>query len=1110
MNMIMKILKKSFIALLIASLLIITYSHFAVSDEPQPVLIKREASVDFYRNPDGTVKAIYYPTIVNYRMDNGTYSPINLSLQRTNRQGYDWQLESGINHKAFFRNNTNTAEAVRFEKDGYFFSYDVSGGQLIWHEQVGFPARTDTLGGGVPSNSQNTMISQINDIANYSGAFSNTDLFYVVKKNMLKEEFVLKSLPSIKPYLYLEYTGNIKFNASLSICANDRCYIPSGSQDNFETSGSIEFKDINNITRFYITSPVIRDSSGKNTTGIYKVLGSNAQMNFWLRINRTFLENATFPIYIDPTIQYNFSVAQGVSMFAKECESGTDQPPPDDGAIPTGCTGISDITTDNAIDKSDDSKIETTSQVDSDHIFVLAIANLSNFVSTPSQVTLINWTWEGCIDTAGNTAYAYLWNASSSSWFTVGSKSGALFCPDTINYYNISSHASDFINSSLFTHFIMHFDASTTGGSDVMMKTDWIKLEVTYASYPIIYPVSDFSKSEDTGNITFDFTANESDAVDTGASLNWTVTSNDTNKILIDSYDIINDKFNLSLVGNATGFVNISLALNNSVGLYNYSSFIVNILPINDPPSKPVSFAPSNATTTSDTTPTFSWLNSTDIDTIRINYTLEIYNHTALEIANLTQNITQITETASPTAYTITTPLITGSYYWRVLAWDGLNISSYSELRTLSIDANFPSISNEQIVPPTSQIQNFTSIRLNATISDTDLDEVWLESDYVTPNTFVNYTTQITNISTNYTYWIYALNITNHKTIKWRYYANDSSNNLAVGNLQQFSIINMPPNGTFSSPENDTTFTINAIELVVNTSDVENDTVKVLFYGDTTDEPTTLINSSALETAGNSIEFNWTGRTNNVRYYWRFKTQDNQGDNSGYSDTRTFISNPSSPIIIQTGLGGGGGGDEPEEPRLICNESAEVYWIAETRGGSGGYTTSLLKDSYRSRSILLTNLGTENITLSLKCESENNSCEYANITETSINLEANKLKQIAVPITILAPANESYGYTYYFNVILEDNYGACTGNIAFQNVLKIDISSIMSKITNNWEIGITDNQVIKIPNYIVVLFILLASTSLIIYVGRKISKPLFGYFSLPISIGLSIFYLYFI
>lgn len=302
--------------ILFFALLSALYLLPSVGADGTPVLVSRDATTETYRNPDGTYTKTLYSGETFIKDQKGNYILINDSLFNiipTNKTGYVFQLNDTLSkYKAYFKNNSNTASSVRFEKDGYFFEYDVSGGALQWHEQPGFPARTDTLGGGVPSNSQNTIAEAKDNLVLYKNAFSNTNLTYFLTNNMMKENFILASLPSIKNYTYLEYTGNIKFNSSLNICANGVCYVPKGTQDDFNTTGRIDFKDINNNTIFYLPSPIITDAANNSVIGSYSVHGSNAQMNFWLRIPTEFIRNATFPIYVDPTVTLKINESENM------------------------------------------------------------------------------------------------------------------------------------------------------------------------------------------------------------------------------------------------------------------------------------------------------------------------------------------------------------------------------------------------------------------------------------------------------------------------------------------------------------------------------------------------------------------------------------------------------------------------------------------------------------------------------------------------------------------------------------------------------------------------------------------------------------------------------
>ncbi|MCX6747150.1 MAG: hypothetical protein NTU63_03400, partial [Candidatus Pacearchaeota archaeon] len=215
---------------------------------------------------------------------------------------YEYQ-ENG--YKIYFKNNTNLDSPLRFERGGYYFVYDISEGEMLWKATPNQPDAWNTLGGGYSSNSLDTQIQVNGGSLVYPDAFSNTNITYDIQKNSIKENFILSYLPSIKNYLYLEYSGRVEFNASLKICANGICYSDNANND-FNTSGQIDFKDSMNKILFSLKAPIITDSWGNTTLGLYMVHGSNAAMQFWLRIPTSFIINSglnqTYPIYIDPTI----------------------------------------------------------------------------------------------------------------------------------------------------------------------------------------------------------------------------------------------------------------------------------------------------------------------------------------------------------------------------------------------------------------------------------------------------------------------------------------------------------------------------------------------------------------------------------------------------------------------------------------------------------------------------------------------------------------------------------------------------------------------------------------------------------------------------------------
>ncbi|MBS3098407.1 tandem-95 repeat protein [Candidatus Woesearchaeota archaeon] len=124
-------------------------------------------------------------------------------------------------------------------------------------------------------------------------------------------------------------------------------------------------------------------------------------------------------------------------------------------------------------------------------------------------------------------------------------------------------------------------------------------------------------------------------------------------------------------------------------------------------------------------------------------------------------------------------------------------------------DVTGPVISGENTTPVT--IYNNVNVSINATINDsTNISAVWVEGNW--NGSFVNYTLSL-NDNGKYNYTINSANLSNQETVYWRYYANDTVNNLAVGALQNFTVQNREPQlaqdmDNFTWPE-DTVYSFN-------------------------------------------------------------------------------------------------------------------------------------------------------------------------------------------------------------------------------------------------------------------------------------------------------------
>jgi hypothetical protein len=252
--------------------------------------------------------------------------PAVLAINPSTYENFDY--EHGVAaYSAYFRNNTNTGHPIRIEHAGYFFEYDISGSNLQYHGKPGQPAVTDTLGGGASSNTLDTQLRYSGDTIYYDDAFSYTNITYELMDTQIKETFILQQIPNLKTeYDYLEYTGHVYFNRSLQICDDLKCYVPSGTEDNFNTTGKIYFKSISNYsneTQFMLKEPIIRDSAGQETRGIYFVYGSDAQMRFDLRIPVSWLATASYPVYIDPTYDVTGCTENSTHIYCNSTMTGT-------------------------------------------------------------------------------------------------------------------------------------------------------------------------------------------------------------------------------------------------------------------------------------------------------------------------------------------------------------------------------------------------------------------------------------------------------------------------------------------------------------------------------------------------------------------------------------------------------------------------------------------------------------------------------------------------------------------------------------------------------------------------------------------------------------------
>ncbi|MGA2308888.1 MAG: PKD domain-containing protein [Candidatus Bathyarchaeia archaeon] len=204
-------------------------------------------------------------------------------------------------YQAYFKNDSKSSKAVRFQYQGYTFDMDISTSQLHWYN-----SSYDAIIGMVQEmNPQNTQANTTegSSVLTYSGAWINTDLQYQAFQDQLKETLIIHNVSapssSIKPD-YLQYVANCYFNNSLTIYANGVGYLHPTNQK-FMTNGTVDFNDAQNNTVYWLPQPYIEDSAGNKTLGVYAVTANNGILIVNIRIPKAFIDGAVFPVYLDPT-----------------------------------------------------------------------------------------------------------------------------------------------------------------------------------------------------------------------------------------------------------------------------------------------------------------------------------------------------------------------------------------------------------------------------------------------------------------------------------------------------------------------------------------------------------------------------------------------------------------------------------------------------------------------------------------------------------------------------------------------------------------------------------------------------------------------------------------
>lgn len=223
-------------------------------------------------------------------------NPANTWIIPSAYPNYNYQVASAP-YEAYFKNNSDLTKAARVIMNGYTFDFDIATSQAQWYNSSNGAIMGNSL------NPLNTNATIAGSTITYPNAWSGTNLSYTLFDNEVKETLAITSIPNpVGVADYFRYKINLYYNNSLQVCFdNGTCYLhPSNVK--VVTNGGITFKDAKNTTIFYIPPPNVTDSAGNSANATYFLNLNNGVDLWYLAIPKSFIDNAPFPIYLDPTV----------------------------------------------------------------------------------------------------------------------------------------------------------------------------------------------------------------------------------------------------------------------------------------------------------------------------------------------------------------------------------------------------------------------------------------------------------------------------------------------------------------------------------------------------------------------------------------------------------------------------------------------------------------------------------------------------------------------------------------------------------------------------------------------------------------------------------------
>jgi hypothetical protein len=225
----------------------------------------------------------------------GSSGASSTKLISTTQDGYAY-VTNETPYKAYFKENIQWGDSIRY------CMHSIIGDTCFVYQPQDL-AYTDSTGSqDYITSIQSSNIQISNNIVYYNNIFPNINLIYTNNVRGITEFYTLDSIPRL-PAEYLN--DNIDLSIGGYIKYDNRLRIESGGviyDSSFTTYEDIDFYYDDELV-YSLNKPYVIDSNGiRHYNVYYQVVFQNDEIFFYKKIPYSYLEEASYPIIIDPSM----------------------------------------------------------------------------------------------------------------------------------------------------------------------------------------------------------------------------------------------------------------------------------------------------------------------------------------------------------------------------------------------------------------------------------------------------------------------------------------------------------------------------------------------------------------------------------------------------------------------------------------------------------------------------------------------------------------------------------------------------------------------------------------------------------------------------------------